>query len=201
MSAPRPARQRRPRSDAEEHRRAILESAARMLGRRPEPSVEEVAAASGVSRQTVYAHYPSRDALRAAAFDHAVTAALAAMDATEPGSGAADALLRVLETSWRTIERYPVLTHPPPALPGSGWERHGPVVDRLLRLVARGQRTGEIDPRRPAEWLVGATIALGHAAAEQVAAGLLSADRAGAEFRVAVLRLLAPDGAGVTSRR
>jgi AcrR family transcriptional regulator len=193
VSEPQPARQRRTRADAERRRLEILEAAARLLGRRPEPSVEEVAAATGVSRQTVYAHYPSRDALRAAAFDHAVTAALAAMDAAEPGSsGATCTLLRVLEQSWRTLERYPVLMDPPPQAAASDWAQHQPVADRLLRLVARGQRNGEIDPERPAEWLVAATIALGHAAAGQVAADLLPPDRAMAELRLAIRRVLAP---------
>jgi hypothetical protein len=88
-----------------------------------------------------------------------------------------------------------VLLDPPPADPGpaADWARHEPVVHRLERIVRRGQQAGEIDAGRPSAWLVSATLGLGHAAAGQVAAGLLPAERAAAELRTAVRRVL---GAG-----
>ncbi|MET9018573.1 TetR/AcrR family transcriptional regulator [Actinopolymorpha sp. NPDC004070] len=157
-----------------------------------------IAAAAGVTRQTVYAHYPSREVLLAAVVDRISTEALAAIDAVRLDEGpAVDALLRLVETSWQTFERYPLLLRIAPGDldPGAGQERHQPFVDRLLRLVRRGQRTGEIDRGLRPHWLVTAVIALGHAAGEEVRTGRMSARAATAALRVSLVRLLGVQGA------
>jgi serine phosphatase RsbU (regulator of sigma subunit) len=58
---------RRRRSDAEQNFSRIVESAARLLRDDPEASIDDVAAAAGVSRATVYRHFGSRRELVAAA--------------------------------------------------------------------------------------------------------------------------------------
>jgi hypothetical protein len=60
---------------------------------------------------------------------------------------------------------------------------HTPFNERLRRLIDRGQHAGEFDPSLPPAWLLAATIALGHAAGDEVAAGRLSSGRAGAALR------------------
>ena len=50
---------RRQRSDAVRSRTAVVDAAVDLLGRQPGASVEEIATAAGVTRQTVYAHHPS----------------------------------------------------------------------------------------------------------------------------------------------
>ena len=57
------ARTRRQRSDARQSIAAVIDAAIRTLGDRPDASMDEIARAAGVTRQTVYAHFPSRDAL------------------------------------------------------------------------------------------------------------------------------------------
>ena len=66
---------------------------------------------------------------------------------------------------------------------------HRAGTEQLERLVERGQRTGDFDGALPAAWLAGAVIGLGHTAADQVAAGRLTADEAYAAFRASALRL------------
>ena len=58
---------RRRRSDAEENAERVLAAAADLLQSDPEASLEEIAAAAGVSRVTVYRHFGSRSEVVAAA--------------------------------------------------------------------------------------------------------------------------------------
>jgi AcrR family transcriptional regulator len=185
-------RRRRRRSDADRSAAAVLDAAVRVLGRHPDANLERVAAEAGVSRQTVYAHYPSRQLLIAAVVDQITAVAVAALDAADVASGTAtEALLRWLDTAWRLLDRYPLLLHPSvvAAAPAESDRRHAPVVERLQQVIARGQETGEFDRAASAGWLVSATIALGHAAGAEVTAGRLTSAEASAALRRSVLRL------------
>ncbi|GIE35446.1 hypothetical protein Ait01nite_084910 [Actinoplanes italicus] len=171
----------------------MLEAAVRVLGRHPEATVEEVAAAAGVTRQTVYAHYPSRPLLVAAVIDRITAEAVAALDAAVAGSDTVtDALLSWLDVTWQLSDRYPLTRHPSAAVagPADSERQHEPVVARLEPLIRRGQDAGEIDDTVSAAWLVSATVALGHAAAAEVTAGRMTGDAAAAVLRHSILRLL-----------
>jgi AcrR family transcriptional regulator len=175
------------RADARRSAAGVLAAAVDLFGRRPDASMDEVAAAAGVARQTVYAHYPSRDALVAAVVEHLTTESAAALDAVDVTTGSAlDGLRRWAEAAWSVIDRYPVLL----ALPMAA--DHAPVTRRLEELVARGRRAGEIDRTVPASWLVTAIVSLGHAAGADVAAGRRSRREAGRLFVTSVTRLAAP---------
>jgi len=183
-----PGRQRRRRADADRSRAAILVAATRLLSERPEAGVEAIAEAAGVTRQTVYAHFASRDMLVAAVVDRLTEETMAAVDAADLDSGpAADALLRMIDISWQIFERYPLLLHP--AASAGDEDRHGPVNDRLDRLIRRGQEAGEFDRTLPVAWLVAATMTLGHAAGAEVGAGRLTAAEATAALRPSLLRV------------
>lgn len=183
---------RRRRSDADRSAATVLRAAVRVLGQRPDASVEEIAAAAGVARQTVYAHYPSRQVLLNAVIDQITGEVIAAIDAADIDAGPATAALsRWLDTSWHLLERYPLLLHPSVATidPQQSYERHVPITDRLQRLIRRGQDTGEFDPALSPIWLLAATMALGHAAGDEVAAGRMTSAQAGKALRESVLRL------------
>lgn len=183
---------RRRRADAARSIAAILDAAIQVLGQQPEASIDQVATAAGVSRQTVYAHYPSREVLQQAVVDRVIDDVLAAIDAANLDEGpASTALLRLIDTSWHAMQRYPLLLHADAAR--TSQESHlrlMPIRDRLDRLVRRGQRTGEFDPGPPSGWLVAATIALTHTAAEQVSAGRMSTRAATSALRHSLLRVL-----------
>jgi AcrR family transcriptional regulator len=186
---------RRQRADAVRSRTAVVDAAVAVLGRRPDASVEEIAAAAGVTRQTVYAHYPSRQALLAAVVDRITAEVTAALGEVDIRSGtAAEALERWVQRSWQLLQTYPVLLTPAVAAAapaGDEYARHVPIVDSLLRLVRRGRRTGEFDTAYPATWYVAAIIGLGHAAGQEAAAGRLSRTAAGRAFADAALRACA----------
>jgi len=161
-----------------------------VLDERIDAGLERVAEAAGVSRQTVYAHFPSRDVLLSAVVDELTREMLHAIDALDLDHGPAlDKLLRLIDLSWQGFEQHPLLLHLPQAAAPD--ERHDPVIERLERLVRRGQRAGEISRDLPAPWLVTAVVALGHAAGEAVAAGRLPARKATAALHTSIVRLLA----------
>jgi hypothetical protein len=120
----------------------------------------------------------------------------AALDALDLDRGSATAALRRwLDTSWGLMERYPVLLSPamPVTPPEQELERHEPVTGRLASLIRHGQRVGEFDRRLPPAWLTAATIALGHAAGQEVAAGRMTTRQAGDAYTTAVMRVYCAD--------
>jgi AcrR family transcriptional regulator len=183
---------RQRRADAQRNVAAILDAAIVLLGHRPEAGMDDVAAAAGVARQTVYAHFGSRQALLDAVVERVTAEVTAALDGLDVDRGsAAAALRRWLDTAWGLLARYPVLLTAamPVAPPEQDLRRHEPVTARLSALIRRGQQTGEFDPRLPPQWLTAATIALGHAAGQEVAAGRMSTQQAGDAFTTAVMRV------------
>ncbi|MFJ4653214.1 TetR/AcrR family transcriptional regulator [Nocardia sp. NPDC088792] len=145
----------------------------------------------GVSRQTVYAHFSSRDALIQAAVARITTDVVADIDAARLDEGSAtEALQRFLELCWRIMQRYPMLLHLPPADPVDEHDAHAPVLGPLGRLIRRGQAAGEFDARCAPEWLLTAVMALGHAAGAEVSSGRMTADVAIASFRYSARKLI-----------
>jgi AcrR family transcriptional regulator len=189
VSKDEPVRRRRRRADADRSRAAILAAAITLLDERIDASMESVAEAAGVTRQTVYAHFPSRDVLLNAVVDELTRETLQAIDALDlDHRPAMDTLLTLIDLGWRGFEQHPLLLHLPLSVEQD--DRHGPVVERFERLVRRGQRSGEITRELPVAWLVSALIALGHAAGEAVGTNRLPARKASAALRTSVIRLL-----------
>ncbi|MEV4679558.1 TetR/AcrR family transcriptional regulator [Streptomyces kurssanovii] len=179
------------RADAERSRTAVLDAAVRLLAERPDAGMAAIAAAAGVTRQTVYAHFGTRDALLDAVADRITDQAMAAMDeAEESGGPALDALLRLQDIGWRLFERNPVLLQLGSSRGAADQARHEPVAARLTRLIEKGQASGEFDPAPPATWLVAAVTALGHAAGDEVGAGRMSVEEAATWLRTTTLALL-----------
>jgi len=187
------SRQRRRRSDADRNVAAILETAVATLNESPGASVGEIAEAAGLTRQTVYAHFPSRDALIAAVTEHVTRVAVEVIDAADLEDGSpVDAMRRYLAAGWQILERHPLLL----GLPASSVSvdvmdgYHGPIRFRLERLVERGQASGEFDTSVAPGWLAAAIIGLGHTAAEQVSTGALTMNAAKRSLEHSVLRML-----------
>jgi AcrR family transcriptional regulator len=183
---------RRRRSDARRSIDAILNAARTLLGERPDASMEEIATAAGVTRQTVYAHFPARDALIAALLHAAGTETVAAMDAAGLDTAApADALRQWLDIGWQLISGYPFLLGPALAQspqPGDAGT-HQAGTDRLEQIIRRGQLAGDFDRTLPAPWLADAIVGLVRTAAEQVAAGRLTTRQATPMVLDSALRL------------
>jgi AcrR family transcriptional regulator len=191
MSGSTSTEQRKRRADARRSVAAILDAAVAVLSERPAASMEEIARAAGVARQTVYAHFPSRETLLRAVQERALAEAVAAIDEAELQRGPAGAALdRLVRAGWQTLERYPLLMDLRVEITAEEeLAHHQPILERLERLIRRGQRRGEFDRKLPANWLLTTFLALSHAAAEEVKAERMTAEMALDALRQSVLRV------------
>jgi TetR/AcrR family transcriptional regulator, mexCD-oprJ operon repressor len=161
------------RADALRNREAIVAAGLEILSRHPDAGLAEIARASGLTRTTVYAHFASREELLEELLRRAVADTTQAIDASEPASGpAGQALLRVIDASWRQVgEHAPLLDAVSQSLGERAAALHAPVRDRLQTLLRRGRREGSFRRDVPERWLLTTYFALVHAAGRDVAVG------------------------------
>jgi AcrR family transcriptional regulator len=166
---------------AEQNLTAILDAAEGLMRRGEPVGFSAVAERAGVSRPTVYAHFPDRNRLLQAVAERALGQAAAAIASAHPDDGPPDqALRRVILASWDHLARHQDIAHATAAeLPHQVLHAaHQQVVAVLERLIDRGRRERvfrrDLDPG----WLVTASLALIHAAAAGVRRGELDEKRA-----------------------
>jgi TetR/AcrR family transcriptional regulator, mexCD-oprJ operon repressor len=171
----------RRRATAERNVETILDATEALLAGGAVPSTVAVAAEAGLSRPTVYAHFPTREALLEAVVERAIRRATDALATVKLGEGTPlDALDRLVAAAWSELDRHravagvvtehlsvPSLRHAHEAL-------HAPIA----ALVARGQADGTFRDDLPRDWLVASYFALMHACGDEVRAGHLAADQA-----------------------
>jgi TetR/AcrR family transcriptional regulator, mexCD-oprJ operon repressor len=170
----------RRRADAERSIARILDAGVDALASDPDASMAEIARRAGVVRATIYMHFPSREALIDAVTQRAIAEVSAAIDAAEPERGdPADALRRVLASTWRELGRYHALVAITTQLPHAEVRaKHHPVLARLEPLIARGQRDGSFRADVPAVWHLSMLMALIHAASAELHAARIPAQQA-----------------------
>lgn len=170
--APRPRR-----ADAERNTAAIVDAGLDCFLADPQASMAAVARAAGVSRVTLYSHFPTREALLDAALDRAVDEAAAALEALDGEEGSVEEALGLLtRSSWRLLDRHSaVFAAVSAALPPERLrERHDRILAPVRRLIGRGRESGELRADLSADWLVTVVYSLVHAAAAEVQAGRMA---------------------------
>ena len=153
---------------------AILDAAEELLRQEGHASISAVAAQAGVSRVTVYAHFPTWEALLEAAVERAVLHVMTALEAASPADGpATEALERVLAEGWQQLARYQAMAQAVSELlsPEAVTRTHQAAHRAFAGLLARGQADGSFRTDLPVDWLVHASIALIHACNDGVRAG------------------------------
>jgi TetR/AcrR family transcriptional regulator, mexCD-oprJ operon repressor len=185
------------RAIAERNVAAILDAVEQVLEERAAASISAVAARAGVSRVTVYAHFPTWEALLEAAVERAVHRTMAALEAAEPGSGPpVQALERMLTAAWWHLARYSAMAQAvaEQLSPEAVTRTHQAAHQTIGALLERGRADGSFRTDVPAAWLVASCIALGHALAEEVRTGRIDERDAPRIFAVTVRDLFTGPG-------
>jgi AcrR family transcriptional regulator len=137
------------RADAERNRKAVLDAAVHELqetGPERPLDMQRLAAEAGVSRSTLYRHFPTADAVRDAVAARAADEAGRELDAVTADTGPPIAVLRAAILALvRTGRRYPVARLPR--------EHLDALVSRLDTLADSVCDLAELDPRPPRAWL------------------------------------------------
>jgi AcrR family transcriptional regulator len=168
------------RADARRNVQRILDATAELIATDPGASMEQIAARAGVSRATLYHHFPSRDALLDRLTDRSIGEVRAALESAQPGLGSAtEAVERMLVAAWPVIGRYRGLVMVNQRLDRAELRaRLEPAVAPLRSVVRRGQQHDEFDPELPTDWLISILIDIVHAAGRQVTAGTMDPEAA-----------------------
>jgi AcrR family transcriptional regulator len=187
----------RRRVTAERNLEAILDAAQMLLQRHEEPTVSAVAAEAGLSRPTVYSHFPHRGELIEALVRRTVTQASEAISEVSPEDGpASDALRRLLPASWQQLALHQEIVHASVAELGADAMRRSHHAARVMiaTLVERGQNDGSFRTDLEPGWLVSCFLALTHTAADEVRAGHLSSQDALVALERTIVDLLTAPG-------
>jgi AcrR family transcriptional regulator len=162
------------REVAERNVEAILDAAEDLLRTQGYANISAVAVLAGVSRVTVYAHFPTWEALLEAAVERAVRRTMTALQSVRPQDGPpVEALDRVLAAAWQHLAGYQAMAAAVAELlsPEAVTRTHQAAHETIGALLERGQADGSFRTDLPAGWLVTACIALVHACSDQVRAG------------------------------
>jgi TetR/AcrR family transcriptional regulator, mexCD-oprJ operon repressor len=182
------------RADAQRSRDAIADAVLRAVGSGERLSMAAIARSAGVSRVTLYSHFPTLEAAVRAAVERALSEAKAATSDLDV-SGAPTAVLADLVAShWESLARFRALYATAADLldPVELRSLHDPLFGTVGDLVRRGQSTGQFRADLPADWLIAGTYALMHQAADELSAGRLSRRQVPRVLIESVLALTAP---------
>jgi TetR/AcrR family transcriptional regulator, mexCD-oprJ operon repressor len=197
-----PARDHR-RAAAEQSIESILDAVEALLESGEAITTTAIANRAGVSRVTVYSHFPTQQAMLDAVASRIVERFRAALDEVDLESGAAPAALdRLIAAAWRRQGHDDAI---------AGALRHQLSAQRLRRahaalhepiaaLIERGRAEGAFRTDLPSAWLLASYFALVHGCSDEVHAGRIRAGDATAILQTTVRDLFAagPSSPGVT---
>ena len=169
------------REVAERNVEAILDAAEELLQSQGHANISAVAAQAGVSRVTVYAHFPDWTALLEAAVERAVRRTMIALQSVHPEDGPpAQALDRMLAAAWQHLASYQAMAAAvaESLSPEAVMRTHQAAHQTIGTLLERGRADGSFRTDLPIGWLVTACIALIHACSDQVRGGQIDPDDA-----------------------
>jgi AcrR family transcriptional regulator len=180
------------RAKAERNVEAILDAAERLLRQRSQASIAGVAKEAGVSRVTVYAHFPTREELIEAVVTRVTRAATESIHDAKPDEGdPVEALERLITSAWEELERQVAIRQAAAEelSPEAVRRSHETAAVTVRELIERGRRAGAFRKDLPVEWLVASCFALLHTAADEVREKRLDADEAMPAVKTTLIEL------------
>jgi TetR/AcrR family transcriptional repressor of mexCD-oprJ operon len=185
------------RATAERNVESILDAAETLLQEGAPASIAAVAARAGVSRVTVYAHFPTREAVLEAVVERAVARAAVVFDEATAGAGSAvEALERAIRASWAELSRNTAIAEAAAAQlsPEALRRTHESGYAHVRRLFEAGMEAGEFRSDVPVDWLQSVCHALLHAAGDDVRAGRMDSATALHALTTTMRAAFAPRG-------
>lgn len=180
------------RSDARRNRDTVIDSALELLAVNPTASMQEIAAASGLGRTTVYRHFPSRELLLDSLFELVVEEAVRISTTIIAEDGGAEHVLRRMGKEFVLLgDRFRFLSSfrsETTVLDESKTDSDDPVAEYLRERQARGEVRAEL----PIPWVQSMIFAMSVAATDDVAAGRFDAATAGELLGESLVSLLLP---------
>ena len=186
------------RRDARSNRARILDVAQRVLADNPDATINDVAAAAGVVRRTVYAHFASREALIDGIALEAVeriSAALARVPAAD--ESAVTVFVRQTLALTRVGDQYRLLLAVARTDLGHNGIHDilGPMRESAAAVIRRGQREGVFSSYQAADVLILNIEAIALSILDATNAGLLTDPAGAATTSSLVLLGIAPNDA------
>ena len=169
-------------------RERVLRAATDFLGRRPNATQDEIAAAVGVSRATLHRYFAGRAALLEALDDLAVTQMHQALKTARLHEDSATEAMRRLVAACQPVSPYLALLYSQTQdidadKSLAGWSE---IDAEITALFQRGQQAGEFRPDLTATWLTEAFYSLVAGAAWAIRIGRV----AGRDFTHMITDLL-----------
>jgi AcrR family transcriptional regulator len=180
------------RAKAERNVEAILDAAERLLRQRSQASIAAVAKEAGVSRVTVYAHFPTREELIEAVVARVTRAAHESIEDARPAEGdPVEALDRVITVAWDELERQEAIRQAAAEALSSEavWRAHQNAAGTVQKLIERGRRAGAFRKDLPVQWLLASCFSLLHTAADEVREGRIKPDAAMTAVKTSLIEL------------